>query len=358
MSNFRSAVIGCGRMGAFTSDLMLKWAPSCWHPLSHCEAMIKTQDVDLIAVCDIDAKQVKRAQSHFPGIIGFHNYEDMITNVFPDIIGIATRTPERAKIINFAAKSGVRGLHIEKPLCNRISELELITKIFDAPNLVCTYGALRRYIPIFSHARDLVRSGRFGQLEEIQVCFGSSSLMWAHPHSFDLLSFYADDADITTVSARFKEHGIKRIGAYLDGDPLVESVTIQFANGVTGLISQMGGNDVVLSCRYGSVAVDSGGRRIICRESLNEGDPYWEKRTVDPFSAEYGGTQLAIERLVKGLRGYSNQQAILDKRVILAGHRALFASAQSHLEGGRAICPSNLDPLLGISGKNSHNQYS
>ena len=358
MSNFRGAVIGCGRMGAFTSNLMLKWAPSCWHPLSHCEAMIKTQGIDLIAVCDIDVKQVKLAQAHFAGIIGFHNYEEMINNICPDIIGIATRTPERAKIINFSAKNGVRGLHIEKPLCNRISELDLITKIFESPNLVCTYGALRRYIPIFSYARDLVRSGRFGQLEEIQICFGSSPLMWTHAHSFDLLSFYADDSDIITVSARFNDHGIKRSGAYIDGDPLVESVTVQFANQVTGLISQMGGNDVVLSCRYGSVAVESGGRRIICRESLGGDDPYWEKRTVETFLSEYGGTQLAIERLVKGLHGHSKLQATLDKKAILAGHRALFASVQSHLEGGRAICPSNLDPLLEISGKNSRNQNS
>jgi predicted dehydrogenase len=259
-------------MGAFTSELMLKWAPSCWHPLSHCEAIDSASSVDLVAVCDIDARQLERVRALFPGIHGFFSdYDELLAGTRPDIVCVATRTSERTTIIEHAVVNEARGLHIEKPLCNRMTELESIEKIFDSSYLACTYGTLRRYMPIFLRARDLVQSGHFGPLIEIQVCFGSAPLMWTHPHSFDLLTFFADDADIVMVSGRLKDEGIEREGAYLDCDPIVKSVTIEFATGVVGLITQSGGNDVVLTCRDGSVTIESGGRRIRCRESLGGG---------------------------------------------------------------------------------------
>jgi scyllo-inositol 2-dehydrogenase (NAD+) len=358
MTQLRGAVIGCGRMGAFTSKLMLKWAPIFWHPLSHCEAIATHPNVDLVAVCDIDIKQIERVQKKFLGVSGFYNFKELIDNVKPDILGVATRTNDRTRIIEYAEIMGVRGLHLEKPLCNSVIELESIARIFESSKLVCTYGTLRRYLPIFLRARDLVRSGRFGPLLELQACFGSAPLMWSHPHSFDLLSFFAEDIEITSVSAHFKDEGVFRQGAFLDGDPIVKSVTIEFASGVTGLITQAGGHDVILTCRDGSVTVESGARRIRCRESLGEGDPYWDSLAVDDFVGSSGGTALAIERLVLGIRDQTLKSIVEDKNAILAGQRALFASVQSHIEAGRAVSPRNLDPNLRISGRNSLGKYA
>jgi hypothetical protein len=182
--------------------------------------------------------------------------------------------------------------------------------------------------------------------------------MWTHPHSFDLLSFFAEDAEITSVSARFIDEGISRQGAFLDGDPIVKSVTIEFDSGVTGLITQAGGHDVTLTCRDGSITIESGGRRIRCRESLGHGDPYWDFLTIDDFVGTVGGTGIAIERLVSGVRNQSLKSIVEDKSAILAGQRALFASVQSHIEGGRAVNPNNLDPNLAISGRNSIGKYA
>jgi predicted dehydrogenase len=337
---------------------MLKWAPNCWHPLSHCEAISTSPDVDLMAVCDIDISQVNRAQARFPGVSGFINYEELINCINPEILGVATRTNDRTKIISHAVTKGVRGLHLEKPLCNNMMELESIATIFKTHKLVCTYGTLRRYIPIYSRARELVRSGRFGTLLEIQVCFGSASLMWTHPHSFDMLSFFAEDADVITVSARFNDEGSERKGSFLDGDPIVESVTVEFKTGVTGIITQAGGNDVILTCSRGSITIESGGRRIRRRESLGGGDPYWDSYTTDSFVKDSGGTRFAIDRLVTGIRNPSTKFISEDKNAILAGQRALFASVQSHFEGGRAISPQQLDPMLGISGRNSQGLFA
>jgi scyllo-inositol 2-dehydrogenase (NAD+) len=356
VANLRGAVVGCGRMGAFTSPLMQKWAPSCWHPLSHCEAISTTSGIELSAVCDVDEALLSRVTALYPTTRAFRSHTDLIDQIAPDILGIATRTPQRPGIIEYAVSNGVRGLHLEKPLCNSLSELDRLQLLLESREVACTYGTLRRYIPIFALARGLALSGRFGPLQQIEVRFGAASLMWTHPHSFDLLLFMAGDADVSTVSARFA--ATERRGAQLDGDPIVRSVLVEFATGVTGLISQAGGNDVTLSCRDGAVTVESGGRRIRWRESSGGGDPYWDAQGVDAFVGGEGGTRLAVERLVGALGGTSPEHAAADRRALLMGHRVLLAAVQSHLEDGRATRLDQLDPTLAVSGRGIEGRFA
>ena len=45
----KAGVIGCGRMGAFTSKGVIKHAPDCWFPLSHIESFIAHPKIELIS---------------------------------------------------------------------------------------------------------------------------------------------------------------------------------------------------------------------------------------------------------------------------------------------------------------------
>ena len=50
LAEFAGAVVGCGRMGAFPSDVIRRFAPACWLPLGHCEAMSAHPDIELKAL--------------------------------------------------------------------------------------------------------------------------------------------------------------------------------------------------------------------------------------------------------------------------------------------------------------------
>lgn len=353
MTQFRGAVIGCGRMGAFTSDVMRRHAPPVWLPLSHGEAMAAHSKISLAALCDIDGEALRRAQERFGVTKGYADYRRLVDEVAPQIVGIATRTAQRAEIIHYAIDRGVLALHIEKPLCNGVGELIRIERRLATEPVFCTYGTLRRYFPIYQHARELARSGRYGVLQQVQVCFGVGRLLWTHPHSLDLLLFFAGDVEPDWAIARFAEDGFTVEGSTIDGDPVVTAATLQFSNGVTGLISQTGGWDVVLACSEGSITVESDGRRIRCRNAHGD-DPYWSESYVDELPgagvAGSGGTKLALDRLVNGLLGFGANQAEIDKQAMLSGQRLLFACAQSHLAGGKAINPRQLDAELSITG--------
>jgi scyllo-inositol 2-dehydrogenase (NAD+) len=350
MAPLKGAVVGCGRMGAFTNPRVRQYAPPFWMPLAHAEAMAAQPEISLVALCDSSTEQLARAKERHADCKGYTNYRQLLDEVKPDILGIATRTRERPAIIEEAIASGVRALHIEKPLCNSVAQLTRLEQILTAGPVACTYGTLRRYMPVYGRARDLAESGRFGELQQVHVCLGRAALMWAHPHSLDILRFMALDAPVERVSARFVPSGYQVAGTAVDGDPIVVSALLEFSSGVSGLITQGGGIDIVLHCSKGRIAVESDGHRLICRHSDGQ-DTYWRKSEEESDASASGGTRLALDRLVGALRGTTAAQAQTDKRAIIECQRLLFACVQSHLAGGVAIDPGKLDPELSVSGR-------
>jgi len=350
MEPLKGAVIGCGRMGAFTNPRVRQYAPPFWMPLNHAEAMAAQPEISLVALCDSNPEQLARAQAEHSVSKGFSDHRKLLAGVKPDILGIATRTRERPAIIEDALAAGVRALHLEKPLCNSVAQLSRLEQLLAPEGIACTYGTLRRYFPVYRRARELAQSGRFGELQQVEACLGRAALMWAHPHSLDILRFVAGDAEVERVSARFVGSGFSVAGATLDGDPIVISALLEFANGVSGLITQGGGIDVVLHCSKGRITVESDGHRLVCRSSDGQ-DTYWRQNESESDSLGAGGTRLALDRLVGALRGAARAQAATDKRAIIESQRLLFACVQSHLAGGAAVDPRQLDPALSITGR-------
>lgn len=349
-----AAVIGCGRMGAVTSEAMRRFAPAAWMPLSHAEAVVAQPSLELVGVCDVEPGMLASAAARF-GVPGYADYRELLDALRPELVTVATRTPERPDIIAAAVAAGARALHLEKPLCNSVAQLAQLEALFADPRLACTFGTLRRYMPIYRRALALVGGEDFGGLNQVQVNMGKAPLLWTHPHSLDLLLFFAGDRPVKSVSARFAEGSVERQGSRLDGDPVVVSVLFEFDDGLTGLIGQTGGCDVILAGSNGTIAVESDGRRLRIRGSEGD-DAYWDRHRLEEAEVGPGGTRLALDRLVAGLNGNATQ-VLADKRAILAGQRLLLACGQSHLAGGAAVDPDELDPDLVITGR-SGNRYA
>lgn len=350
----RSAVIGCGRMGAVTSEAMRRFAPAAWLPLSHADAVVDQTSLELVGVCDIAPDLLADAATRF-GVPGYTDYRKLLDALQPQLVTVATRTPERPDIIAAAVTAGARALHLEKPLCNSVTQLVHLEALLADPSLACTFGTLRRYMPIYHRARALAGEADFGGLNQVQVNMGKAPLMWTHPHSIDLLLFLAGDRPVKSVSALFAEGSVERQGSRLDGDPVVVSVLCEFDDGLTGMIGQTGGCDVILAGNNGTIAVESDGRRLRIRASEGD-DAYWDKHLLEEADGRPGGTRLALDRLVEGLDG-NLAQILGDKRAILTGQRLLLACGQSHLAGGATINPNELDPDLVITGR-SGNRYA
>jgi scyllo-inositol 2-dehydrogenase (NAD+) len=351
------AVIGCGRMGVFTSEAVRVHAPRFWMPQSHADAMAAHPGIALAALCDPAPAALERAAAAHPGARTFAGHEEMLAEIRPDLAGIATRTIGRTAIIEQAAAAGTRALHIEKPICNSVEELGRLEALFAAPDLFVSYGTLRRYFRIYRDAFALASSGELGEIHEVRFDAGPGQLFWSHPHSVDLILCAAGEREVVAVQARLGALEPGESPGLIRNDPDVLAADIWFEGGMRGSIGRAMGAALHIACARGVVIVRGNGAALEV-DALEGGSPYPVRRTV-AVAADYSapeGSLAPIGGLVDCLNGSGEAIAANArmKRDILKGQRLLFAMVESHLRGGAEVAPGDISPdrvILGRTGE-------
>ncbi|MDJ0641207.1 MAG: Gfo/Idh/MocA family oxidoreductase [Erythrobacter sp.] len=364
MSNLTAAVIGCGRMGAFTSPSVREYGPDCFLPSAHAEAFQQAEGIDLVAVCDANAEGAARAAEHYGVARNYIDHGAMLADGAPDLIGIATRTIGRTDMIADCIDAGTRALHVEKPICNSFAELERLETLFARDDVFVTLGAVRRHFAIYKEAVARAQSGNYGELLEANAEFGARTLYWSHPHTVDLILLAAAGAKVEAVQARLGE--VERKGLRIVNDPVVMDATIWFEGGFAGRITRVPGTDFRMACQTAQIAVIGNGHSLWLsgrpkpdpdapRDANPAGaNPYHEpekQKFVAPDEPQ--GALAPILQLADCLKGSEtarNANAAL-KRDITTGQRILFAIVQSHFEGGRPVTLDEIDPDLFIEGR-------
>ena len=343
-------------MGAFTSDRVKNYSPKCWLPLSHIEALLNIDDITLVGCCDHDKHKVSMVAKKYNYRKMHYNHMSLLDSHDIQLLSIATRTKGRSVIIENALNKGIKALHIEKPLCNDLSEINFVEQAVKKAKADLTYGTLRRYFPIYEKAKELVDSGLFGTIQEIQISFGHDKLFWTHPHSVDLILFFAGNRVLESVQASLSDFEVEYINGKpeVDLDPKIDHAIMKFSDGLTGIITKSIGMNVTVSCSNGKVTVHGDGHRITT-ETINENNPY-PSLGQNIFDAESSiqGTACAISKLVTKLQSRNESVDRENERLgghIFLGHRLLFLMVQSHMTNGAQIKLSDAWPELKINGR-------
>ena len=330
----RAAVIGCGRMGAFTSDSIKEFAPECWFPLSHIEALQLHEDIIVTAISDGNYENLKKARLAYGIENAYENPFEMLERHEIDILCIATRTSGRADLILRAYDAGIRALHVEKPICNSTSELRALSEKFADPDFFVTYGAIRRLLPPYRKARELLLAGDIGTLESITIEHGRGMLLWTHPHSIDLCLYFANSRPLNSISAIFDNLQWDGREGILENDPVLISSTIEFGEKLVAHIGQTPGMNTRLLGDSGEIVVKSNGFSIDLKRS-DERNPYQFKSTPVSYETDdrNAGTGAAISLLVNCLYGSSLavSENIEIKQAILDGQQTIFAMVAAGL---------------------------
>jgi predicted dehydrogenase len=335
----KAAIVGCGRMGAFTSEGVLRHAPRCWLPLSHCEAVIAHGGMEIVALADVDSDMLQKAAKKYGVGRTYRDLSALLTENALDLLCIATRTPGRADMIVNAYDSGVKAIHTEKPLCNTTHELHTLSALFAQEDFHFTWGAIRRHLPVYKQALELVNSFEYGKLIEVRVNFGSAPLFWTHAHAFDLLTFVAQERRLESVHAKLRNfHAVPGQTLCVESDPIIEYCVIGFEDGVNGFITQSTGADLILTCERGEISVIDDGAFMNVRHYKLGAYPEFTNIPIEPTSVPTG-TLAPIAMLSDCLDGVSksihaNRKI---KRDIIQSQRMMFASVLSHAEGGRKV---------------------
>src|SRR5262245_18349705 len=162
---------------------------------------------DVVAVCDKNAKALKRAQKHYPGIQLTTDFADVVES--PEIDAVAIVTPvwthfELAK----AALRNDKHIFVEKPFTSNSAQAEQLIELAVRKNLRIMVDHTFLFSGAVRKMRELVDMGTLGPLyyfDSMRVNLGlfqhDVSVVWdLAPHDLSIMNYVIDDEPEAVVA--------------------------------------------------------------------------------------------------------------------------------------------------------------
>lgn len=161
------AAIGTGRMGL--------------GDMKHCLTQGFDLNVRIVAVCDVDRKRALNAKNEVNKIYSqkidawnpddvqvYHDYRELLER--KDIDGVTISTPDHSHaLIAIAAANAGKDIYLQKPLTYSIAEGQMLVKAVRQNKVILQIGSQQRSSVYFRRSCELVRNGRIGALQRIEV---------------------------------------------------------------------------------------------------------------------------------------------------------------------------------------------
>jgi predicted dehydrogenase len=187
----------------------------------------------LVAVADPDeaglAKAGKRLKISKEK--SFSDYREMLAQTKPDIVAIAPRhVDQHCEMAVAAARSGAKGIYIEKPFCRDLVEADQIIEACQASNTKLAIAHRNRHHPVLPVIRRLIGEGHLGKILEIR-------LRGKEDQRGGLLDLWVLGSHLLNLAHYFSgEPRACSAGIYQDGRPVDVKDLVDGAEGV-GLLA-------------------------------------------------------------------------------------------------------------------------
>ena len=130
-----------------------------------------TGAVDVVAICDVNAQHLAKAQEQFAGAKAFDDFRLLYEQMGEQLDAVVVSTTEHTHA--FATMPALRlGKHVycEKPLTHNVEEARKITKAAaDKPHLVTQMGTQIHAGDNYRRVVELIQSGAIGKVSEVHV---------------------------------------------------------------------------------------------------------------------------------------------------------------------------------------------
>ena len=136
---------------------------------------VKARDYgDVVALADVDSHVLDQGRASFgstPKI--FEDYRDLLARKDVDVVTIGTPDHWHTKMVIDACRAG-KDVYVEKPLTLTIDEGKALRKVVQETGRVVQVGSWQRSDHRFRLAIELVRQGRIGDLERVDIVLGKT----------------------------------------------------------------------------------------------------------------------------------------------------------------------------------------
>ncbi len=129
---------------------------------------------DIVAVCDVDRHVRDQAKAAFGSTASsFEDYRELLARKDVDIVTIGTPDHWHTKMVIDACRAG-KDVYCEKPLTLTIDEGKQLVKAVAETGSVVQVGSWQRSDARFRLAVELIRNGRLGKLQRVEVVLGKN----------------------------------------------------------------------------------------------------------------------------------------------------------------------------------------
>ena len=159
----------------------------------------KDKNLGVVAVCDIWKLNREKAATNCKKLFGtevkqFRYSEDMLKMPELDAVMIATGDFQHAKILAEVVRAG-KDCYCEKPMAEDIAEAKLAREAVLSSKQVVQMGSQWLSDPIQQKVRDIVRSGKLGQITKIEQVWNDNNHRWHDPNDPDVAAIREEDTD-------------------------------------------------------------------------------------------------------------------------------------------------------------------
>ena len=167
------------------------------------QTMVKNSEKDknlgVVAVCDIWKLNKGKAAANCKKLFGndvkqFKYSEEMLLMPELDGVMIATGDFQHAKLLAEVVKAG-KDCYCEKPLSTDVEDAKLARSAVLASKQVVQMGSQWLSEPIQIKIRDIVRSGKLGQITKIEQVWNDNNPRWHVPNDPDVAAIREEDTD-------------------------------------------------------------------------------------------------------------------------------------------------------------------
>lgn len=160
---------------------------------------MKDKNLGVVAVCDIWSKNREKAAAECRNRLDsevkqFKYSEDMLTMPELDAVMIATGDHQHGRLLAQVVEAG-KDCYVEKPMALDVEEAKMARKAVLNSKQVVQNGSQWLSDPYHIKVRDIVRSGRLGQITKIEQVWNDNNHRWHDPDDPDVAAIREEDTD-------------------------------------------------------------------------------------------------------------------------------------------------------------------
>ena len=167
------------------------------------QSMVKTSEkrknLGVVAVCDIWKLNKEKAAANCKKLFGtevkqFKYSEDLLNMKELDAVMIATGDFQHAKLLAEVVKAG-KDCYCEKPMAIDVEDAKLARSVVLSSKQVVQLGSQWVSDPIQKKVRDIIRSGKLGEITKIEQVWNDNNHRWHVPDDPDVAAIREEDTD-------------------------------------------------------------------------------------------------------------------------------------------------------------------